>query len=178
MTLPANIRVNVGAPFPAVVKGSAPFTIAKANGIWTIGLNFSLLGIEQPTFVQQQTDYVLVWDSVLQTFFRIPLTSLPVAARLQRSITAGPVVVSLNDQILNLNLTSSLTITLPGYVSRLGVPLTFKDVGRQATANPITLAAAAGEFIDGNASIPLNTNAQSITLVPANDGVNTGWFEE
>ena len=181
MTLPANLRVNVGAPFPSIIKASAPITIAKANGIWTVGYSIANLGIEQPTILQQQTDYLTVWDSVAGNFFRVPLSSVAAGgggASTQRSVTAGPVVIVDSDRILNLNLSSMLTITLPPYASRIGVPLTFKDVGRQATANPQTITAAAGELIDGNASISLNVNAQSITLVPANDGVNTGWFEE
>ncbi len=182
MTLPANIRVNVGAPFPAVTKATAPVTIAQANGIWTVGFSMATLGIEQPTIMQQQTDYLIVWDSVQGNFYRIPLSAVTSGgiggSGTQRSVTAGPVVIVDSDRILNLNLSGSLTITLPGFASRNGVPLTFKDVGRKATANPLTIAAAAGETIDGNASIALNTNAQSITLVPANDGVNTGWNEE
>ena len=38
MALPANIRVNVRAPFPVRVVGSGLITVTKANGIWTIGL--------------------------------------------------------------------------------------------------------------------------------------------
>jgi hypothetical protein len=35
--LPANIRVNAAFPFPSLVQGSGPITVAKNNGIWTIG---------------------------------------------------------------------------------------------------------------------------------------------
>jgi hypothetical protein len=178
MTLPANIRVNVAAPFPSVVKGQAPFSIAKANGIWTLGLSLAGLQVQQPPASNYATDYIFVWDSVAGIFFRMPLAVFASGAKLQRSITAGPVTVQSTDQILNLNLSSPTTITLPSYLLRSGVPLTFKDVGKQAGSHTITLTAAAGELIDGNASIPLNANGQSITLVPANDGVNSGWFEE
>jgi hypothetical protein len=177
MTLPANIRVNLAAPFPALVKGSGPVSVAKANGIWTIGLGFTQLGVQIPPSAKYPTDYLLVWDSIAETFFTVPLSNLVSGNRIQRSVTAGPVVVAPTDQILNLNLGSSLTITLPPYAPRAGLPITFKDAGRQATAFPQTIAAAAGETIDSHASIPLNTNSQSITLVPANDGVNTGWLQ-
>lgn len=45
MSLPANIRINVGAPFPAIVKGLGPVRIGKQNGVWTVWLNqlFTLL---------------------------------------------------------------------------------------------------------------------------------------
>ena len=176
MTLPANVRVNVGAPFPALVQGSGLVTVSKSNGIWTLGFSIAGLGIQVPPVGSLPTDYVIAYDAVAKAWFLVSLATL--LARTQRSITAGPVAIATNDRILNLNLGSSLTITLPGYATRFGVGLTFKDVGKQATANPITIAAAAGETIDGNASVPLNTNGQSIALVPANDGVNTGWFQE
>jgi hypothetical protein len=179
MTLPANIRVNVGAPFPAVVKSSAGLSIQKANGIWTIGLGYPQLSVQpEPPPNNFATDYVAVFDSVAQTYFLLPLSSVGTGGeRKQRSVTAGPVTINATDQILHLNLTASLIITLPAYTSRAGVPLTFKDVGMQASANPITIAAAAGEFIDGSfASIMLSQNGQSIVLTPANDGVNAGWW--
>ena len=39
--LPARIRVNATFPFPALVQGSGPVTVSKANGIWTIGFTGS-----------------------------------------------------------------------------------------------------------------------------------------
>ena len=97
----------------------------------------------------------------------------------QRSVTAAPVVIQPSDQVLNLNLTATSVIQLPGYASRAGVPLLFKDVGNQATANPQTIQTLGGEQIDdAYSSVQLGTNGQAIRLVPANDGVNTGWFRE
>jgi len=42
MTFPADIRVNAAFPFPALVQGNGPVTVAKASGIWTIGFGTSL----------------------------------------------------------------------------------------------------------------------------------------
>jgi len=48
MSLAANIRVNLSAPFPAMVQGGSGITVTKQNGIWTIGLSSGqLLGIMQ-----------------------------------------------------------------------------------------------------------------------------------
>ena len=47
MSLPANIRVNLAAPFPLIVKGSGPIAVAKNNGIWTISLNYLAFGKAQ-----------------------------------------------------------------------------------------------------------------------------------
>lgn len=180
MTLPANLRINTSAPFPALVKGSAPIAIGKQNGIWTINLNVLSMGTELPPIVSYPTDFLIVYDSVVGNFFKLPLSSLPAQTRTQRSVNAGPVAFTATDQIINLNLGSSITITLPGYASRVGVPLTFKDATKLAgtTFFPQTIAAAPGEKIDGLASISLSNPGQSITLVPANDGVNAGWMIE
>ena len=177
MAPPANIRVNVAAPFPALVKAAGLITVGKAAGIWTIGFSIAQLGVEIPAIPNYPTDYLLVFDAVAGNFFKLPLSSLPQVGRTQRSVIAGPVAITAADQILNLNLPASLVITLPSYVTRLGVPLTFKDWSK-ATGAPFfaqTIAAAAGEKIDGLASVPLNVAGQEITITPANDGVNTGW---
>jgi hypothetical protein len=42
-------------------------------------------------------------------------------------------------------------------------------------AHPLTITPAAGELIDGLASVTLTVNHSRITLTPFNDGVNTGW---
>ena len=178
MTLPANIRVNTLLPFPALVTGSGPISVTKVNGIWTINYAIENIPPGNPVGVQLNNDYLLVWDSVAQTFFTVPMSFFGTAGttQKQRSITSGPVIIGPSDQILNLNLSSSLTITLPAYASRNGQPLTFKDVGNQATAFPQTITAAGGETIDGFTTIPFDVNGESITLSPANDGLNTGWY--
>jgi len=116
----------------------------------------------------------------------LPLSATGIGGgRYQRAVTSTPVTINFTDQILHLNLPPpgvgppGVTITLPAYAARAGVPLLFKDVGMQAAANNITIAAAGGEFIDGSfPSVLLSQNGQAINLVPANDGVNAGWWRE
>jgi hypothetical protein len=178
MGLPANIRVNVGAPFPATVKGTAGISIGRKNGVWTVGLGYPQFGIQNPPPASHyNTDYMLIYDSIAQTYFQVPLTSFG-SDNAQRSVTTGPVTILSTDQIIHLNLSTPGTITLPPYGTRNGVPVLLKDVGMKATANPQIIAAAAGETIDGLASVPFAVNGMSMHLVPANDGVNTGWFLE
>lgn len=74
--LPANIRVNALFPFPSLVTGSGPVTLAKANGIWTIGMQIGNLGEVVPTVQQLTTDYVIVWDSILETFNKVALSNI------------------------------------------------------------------------------------------------------
>lgn len=178
MTLPANVRVNAQVPFPAMVQGSGPVTIAKQNGIWTVGFSISNLGIQNPPPLNNfPTDYLLVWDSVAKQFIQVPLSALSSLARAQRSVTASPIVIAATDMMLNVNINSgSPTCTLPGAATRAGVPLTFKDVGGNFAAHNLTITPAGGETIDGAASLILSANRQAVTLNPFNDGVNSGWF--
>lgn len=176
MTLPANIRVNVGAPFPSLVTAIAPFTIQKQNGIFKLGLSFGLLATQSPPTANFPTDYVLVYDSLAKTFFSMPLSAFGFN-RPQRLVTAGPVVFASNDQIVNLKLGAAYTSTLPSYLTRAGTPLTLCDVTKLygAAFYAQTFNAAAGEAIDGVASVEITEPGQAITLLPMNDGTSVGW---
>jgi hypothetical protein len=96
------------------------------------------------------------------------------SSRAQRSITATPIVVEAADEILNCNIPLAATCLLPLAASRSGLALTFQDLG-QAGAHNIVITASGGDLIDGQVSATINVNYQTITLVPANDGVNFGW---
>jgi hypothetical protein len=180
MALPANIRVNLAVPFPAFVGGSSFITLGKTNGVWTVGANGRLVNTANPGIVA--TDYVLVWDDVAQAWIKISLANLitvAAQARLQRSVTASPIVIAPTDQILNVNINAGAPIcTLPQASTRAGLPLTFKDVGAQFVAHPLTITPFAGDTIDGAANLFLNVNREGVTLVPFNDTVNTGWAIE
>lgn len=110
----------------------------------------------------------------------LPVPPAVIGPRVQRLIaSAANLPIQPSDMILNCNLAAALIVTLPGYASRAGVPLTFKDVGGTFAANRLTLAPAGVETIEGvNAAVLCATNRQSITLVPANDGTTTGWSIE
>lgn len=180
MTLPPNIRVNVGAPFPARVQGSGPIVVTKANGVWTVSFSVTGLAVQTPPPANYPTDYFLMYDSVAKQFFNVPITGGPFGrVRLQRSVVATPVVVAAPDEILNCNINAAAACVLPSYTTRKGLALTFKDVGAQFTAHNLTITPNGTETIEGvNAPIVLNVNRQGLTLVPANDGTNTGWSIE
>lgn len=183
MTLPANIRINTAVPFPALVQSNGPITISKNNGIWTIGFTITTFGSQVPLVGNYPTDFLLAWDAVNQTFFKVSITNLIASivatypTRTQRSVTATPFGVGASDMILNCKITSPAACTLPSAASRLGVPVTINDLG-QATANNITLTAAGGDTIDGAATYVIRDNFGYVTLLPFNDGVNAGWKVE
>lgn len=94
----------------------------------------------------------------------------------QRLVTSSPIVVQATDFIINVNIASgSPSCALPAASSRAGIPLVFVDVGGNFGSHNLTITPAGGDTIDGQASLTLGTNRQSIRLVPANDGTTTGW---
>lgn len=177
MASPVNIRVMAQIPFPALVRGNAPIVLSKANGIWTISLDVADLIQHIPAGADFATEYLVVYDSVQQTFFKVLLGSVGLAGnRAQRSVLASPIVVAAADQIINFNINAGApTCALPAAAGRNGLPLTFKDAGGHAAAHNLTITPAGGETIDGLANVVMNTNRQQITLVPYNDGTNAGW---
>ena len=94
--------------------------------------------------------------------------------RTQRLVIVSPITVLPTDRIINCKIPTIAACTLPIAASRGGLSLTFKDLG-QAAANAITLTAAGTDTIDGQPSIKINNNYQSITLIPLSDGTSTGW---
>lgn len=68
MTLPANIRVIVRVPFPALVQGASFITVAKANGIWTLKPNYQVLapaaGITSTQLLATYDSASGVWNTV------------------------------------------------------------------------------------------------------------------
>lgn len=180
MTLPANVRVNAQLPFPSLVYGTGPITIGKQNGIWAIGFSINVFGSIVPPVPNYPTDFLLGYDTVNNAYFKVSITNLissistTISQRLQRSVTASPIVVGVNDSILNCNIASTAACALPAAATRGGAPLTFKDLG-QATANNITITPNGAEKIDGQSNFIVRNNFQGVTLVPFADGVNTGW---
>lgn len=167
MTAPANIRVNTQVPFPSLVLAGAPVTTAKANGVWTVGFSIANLAVQVPPTVNQPNDYLLVWDSVAQTFFRISLSAMQ--ARTQRSVTAnGNLPITATDQIININAAGDLAPAIPLAALRNGLPLTVINLpGSHAQ----TLTASGADGFDGAPDYLLEGGGV-VTFLPYNDGVN------
>jgi hypothetical protein len=179
MASPVNIRVTAPFPFPALVVGAAPIVVAKANGIFTVSFDIADLTAHVPSAADLAAEYWIVYDSIAKTYYKVALSNLGVGgARLQRAVSASPIVVANNDQIINFNINAgSPTCQLPASSTRSGVPLTFKDAGGHAAAHNLTFTTTGGETMDGIASggVALSTNFGQITFTPYNDGTNSGW---
>lgn len=182
MTLPANIRVNTAVPFPSLVLGSGPVTVSKNNGIWTLGFTITAFGSQVPLPGNYLTDFLLAWDDVNKTFFKVSITNLiasiatTIPTRTQRLVTTSPIGVGPTDMIINTNIAAgSPTCQLPAAAGRLGLPVTFVDVGGQWAAHNLTFTATGGELISGLSSVVGNVARGAITFIPANDGTSSGW---
>lgn len=76
MALPLTVRVNAPISFPGQVLGSGPVTIAKLNGVYTLGLSVAGLVDQLPPAGNLATDFVPVFDAVQNTWFKTSLAEL------------------------------------------------------------------------------------------------------
>lgn len=177
MSLPSNIRVNVGAPFPSQVSGAAFVAVTKANGIWTIAPNYALLGAS-PSI--SPTQVFVVFDPATGLY---SLTNMG-WENSYRTITApGDVAVASTDLVILLNKTvgAATAIDLPASSSRNGLPVTAKDLKGDSNLNNITFVPASGETIDGFSAAAAAANGAAViatdygkkTLFPLTSG---GWY--
>jgi hypothetical protein len=116
MGLPANVRVNVQVPFPSLVIGSGPISIVKANGIWTVSLVAGVLAVGVPGGGQLATDFVLVWDSIAQTWVQVSLATLASAV----SVPSLP------------------TARLPAFASTVNILTSDIEVGINTQSGPVS----------------------------------------
>lgn len=110
------------------------------------------------------------------TAISFALASGPNGARVQRSIlSAADLPIRSTDSILNINLAAPLAISVPLYSTRGGAPLSFKDVGGNWSLNNATFNRTGADTFDNLIQIVGKTNYGRLTLMPANDGVTTGY---
>jgi len=171
MTLPANIRVNIGAPFPSLVKGSGPVTISKQNGIWTVGFSVTNIGA-MPINVNPATIDILVWNTINNSFQIATLSQVVTFENAPTKISSvnSPYSPLLTDTYLYVDTsTGPVEIDLKTSASRNGVTLKIKDTTGHAAANNITIKPVGGgapETVDGF------TNAAPLVLKANYDGVS------
>ncbi len=171
MTLPANIRVNLGAPFPALVKGSGPIAIAKQNGIWTVALNPAALPLLQAVPDPANT-YALVWNALTGVFSNLALGVIPTAGKVVKTlVNPGPYAALPTDDVLIIKqIVGAAFVVTVDWSQRLK-PLRIVDGKGDAAANNITITPSAGQtqLAVVNYSYVIDGNGGSITLTPLPD---------
>ena len=189
MSLPANIRVNVRAPFPSRVSGGGFLSITKANGIWNIETDYRILGA--PVAITP-TQVIAAQDTTNGLFCSIGILNLinevvdviTSSGSIYRIVNvAGDVTVGVTDFVILMQKTvgAPTNINLPTSASRGGMPVTVKDFKYDANTNNITFVPSSGETVDGfsaaaaaaNGVAVIDINGDDKTLVPLSSG---GWF--
>lgn len=171
MTLPANIRVNASAPFPATVKGSGVVAVAKANGIWTVSLNFGGV-VQLQALPDPANTYTLVWNALTGVFSLLQIGAVS-SSKVVKTLTApGPYAALPGDDVLIVKQLIAAAFTVTVDWSQRSKPLRVVDGKGDAAANNITITPAAGQsqMATVNFSYVIDGNGGSITLTPLPDG--------
>jgi hypothetical protein len=61
--------------FPSRVVSGVGMDVVKANGNYTVSIDYDDLTLVTP-YIPRAQDYVLVWDSLANNYFLVPATSL------------------------------------------------------------------------------------------------------
>jgi hypothetical protein len=167
MTLPANIRTNMSAPFPATVKGGGAVTVSKANGIWTVQLNYGLLALQQALVGDPANSYVLVWNALTGVYTVVPMSAVSGSKVVkQLASAASPYTVLPTDEVL---LIENVPFTVNVDWSTRTKALRVVDAsGAASVGSPITITPAAGQtqLASVNYSYLIDGAGGSITLTP------------
>lgn len=167
MTLPANIRVNTAAPFPAKVKGAGLIAISKTNGIWTVSINFGALG-KSAGVADPANSYVLVWNAATGAASMVQIGAVAVAKNIVTLNGAGPYAAQPNDDVILVKFTP-MAITVD-WLARIK-PLRIVDAKGDASVNNITITPAVGQtqLAVVNYVYTIDGNGASVTLTPLPD---------
>lgn len=171
MTLPANIRVNASAPFPATVKGSGVVAISKANGIWTVSLNFGAVA-KTAIVADPANTYTLVWNALTGVFSLVVLSGIASNKSVKTLTAPGPYAAQPSDDVLIVKQLIAAAFTVTVDWSQRANPLRIVDGKGDANVNNITITPLAGQsqLATVNYSYIIDGAGGSITLTPLPDG--------
>lgn len=126
----------------------------------------------QPFVAGEYQNYYLFYVSASSLPFTVAIGVILSIQLVQRSIT-GPANLPIvaGDSILNVNVATTLAVTVPLASAREGAPLFFKMVIGSALA---VLTPTGSDTFDGLVTLTLAAG-ELLTLFPYNDGVNTGY---
>jgi hypothetical protein len=169
MTLPANIRVNMSAPFPATVKGAGPIGISKQNGIWTVQLNYGAL-VALPSAGDPANSLVLIWNAVTGVYSLIPISAVNGSKVIQTLVAAeSPYTALPTDEVLLIK-DVPFTVNVD-WSSRTKALRVVDASGAASVGSPITITPAAGQtqLASVNYLYLIDGAGGSITLTPLPD---------
>lgn len=164
MTLPVAVRVNVLASFPTQVNGSSFIKVTKANGIWSIAPDYTVLAPLLPGF-DPTAWFAAVENTTTKQFGLVSISQISSSLQnVYREITAaGDVTVGATDIgfLMNKTVGAATNIDLPLANSRNGVPVWVKDFKGDSNVNNITFVMAGADTLDGFTQAQANANGRS-----------------
>lgn len=174
MTLPANIRVNTSASFPATVKGGGAIAIAKNAGIWTVSLNLAALALVQ-TVSDPVNTYVLIFNPVTGVMQNLALGAAVSASKVTTKLggvgqPASPYAAQPNDDVLLVYAVPfTVTVDWAGRVKPLRI---VDQTAAASVVTPISVTPKVGQtqMATVNYTYQIVGGGGSITLTPLPDG--------
>jgi hypothetical protein len=161
------VKGKMDVRFPANVGVSSFLTAAKANGTYTFGVDYTLIGtvpINDPT-----TAMVVVLDETSSTYKLQSLSNLLAStAQIEQHITAaGPVTINNNTGIVRVDQTvgAAITINLPA-ASNKTCPVLIADWKGDGGTNNITITPNGSEKIQGQSTWTIAADTGSVFLRP------------
>lgn len=175
MTLPASIRVNIGAPFPSLVKGSGLVAISKANGIWTVALNFAAVQ-KSPVVPDPANTYVLVWNALTGVYTLVPMSNVS-QQKITRILTGvapfnSPYAAQPSDDVLIVKQGAANPFAITVDWSQRTTPLKIVSGDTVANFANITITPKAGQtqLTVVNGPVLIVNAGGSVVLTPLPDG--------
>lgn len=176
MTLPATIRANVRANFPARVIGAGPISIAKSNGVWSIGFSIESLGAPSPLLNTNPFELV-AQDPSTGILYSLTAGQLwGSGALLRRTIAQGATIAAnTSDGDILVGSGSSAATTVNLFAASLAArPISIVDTTGNAGTNNITINASGSDKINGQSAIVIAADYGAMTLYPLVGG--GGWY--
>lgn len=162
------IKLKVLPCFPSEVFGAVFITVTKANGIWTITPDFSVLDV--PVITDLSAFETVVRNITTGAYGRVPLTNLLASSYFASLVTTSIYNVSATETYLRCNLSAEVAINLPPSANRNGLGLGIKDVTGNFAMFNARINPNGTEKIDGLSSLTASQNYQYIELRPNASG--------
>lgn len=136
---------------PTQIAEGTGIAVAKAAGVYTVGLDYS--GLEEITTFDASQKLFAVYDRTTGLWNRVSFASLIAAGQTYQIIDSGDCTVLPNDGLIIINKTvgAATTVTLPASASKVG-KVKIVDFKGDAGTNNITVNPNGSEKFNGNAS--------------------------
>ena len=161
------IKGKMDVRFPASVASAEFLTVLKANGVYTFGVDYTLL--DASPIIDASTALVAVYDAASGSY-----KTNTVAQLLQQSPTvdqhitsAGPATIANNTGIARVDQTvgAAITLNLPAAANK-SCPVLIADWKGDAGTNNITIIPNGTEKIQGRSSWTIAADTGSVFLRP------------